>query len=198
MDHKFSGRNVQGLDLKKFVEDIETFENVFFPPQSMNYNPNYVNPVNFDQVNQLLNEGNGNSDDGQVVVNVGGQGHGSNMQEPVQVQMNNNGQGNEEENVTRKRYKKDSVDDAQKRELRKLKNRTTAARAFQQKKAYVEQLELEVQELSKKNAYLKKSLQFGISSLSSGMTQRNLRRTASAPLSTEYNCAGVCISVKNA
>ncbi|OMP14263.1 hypothetical protein COLO4_00118 [Corchorus olitorius] len=150
----------------------------------MDYNPNYVSPVDFGKVNQLINEGNGNSDDGQVVVNGGGQGHGSNMQEPVQVQvqMNNNGQENEEENVTRKRYKKDSVEDTQRRELRKLKNRTTAARAFQQKKAYVEQLELEVQELSKKNAYLKKSLQFGLSSLSSGMTQRNLRRTASAPL----------------
>ncbi|OMO65978.1 hypothetical protein COLO4_30841 [Corchorus olitorius] len=66
--------------------------------------------------------------------------------------------------------------------LRKLKCREAARRSHDRKKAYIQQLELEVQELRKQNANLMKFNQVSASASSSGKCQKYLRRTASGPV----------------
>ncbi|XVF22155.1 hypothetical protein REPUB_Repub12eG0149300 [Reevesia pubescens] len=246
-DHKFSGQNTQQLDLPKLLQDVEAFENVFFPPTSMDNNPMNINEymIDFNELPELLNEENVSEglhfsldqldcttllQDEEVFENVffpptsmdnnpmamdfnelheilneekvsegvdfvvgneGGQNgsHGSNMVATDQI---NNGDGlmnaklTNEQNVkkwnVKKRLKKDSIEAAQARELHKIRNREAAARSFAEKKAYIEWLELEVQIFRKKNADLKKLLLFSESSLSLDMTRKQLKRTASGPM----------------
>ncbi|OMO82037.1 hypothetical protein COLO4_23296 [Corchorus olitorius] len=179
-------QNIQGFDLNKLLDDAEAFERAFFPPESMDYNPNnhYVNQcIDFNELNQLLNEGNSGHD--QVVTNGGCDG--SIMQQPVQPQVNNGQvmeanprvQQNVKQSGRRRRYKQYCPEAAH---LRKIKNREAARRSHDQKKAYMLQLESEGQELRKQNANLWKFIQFSTSASSSGKGQKNLRRTASAPV----------------
>ncbi|OMO63913.1 hypothetical protein CCACVL1_22189 [Corchorus capsularis] len=177
-------QNIQGFDLNKLLEDPNAFEMAFFPPESMNYNPNnhYVNQcIDFNELNQLLNEGNSGHD--QVVTNGGCDG--SIMQQPVQLQVNNaqvmEADPRVQENIKqsgrgRRKYKQYCPDAAH---IRKIKNREAARRSHDQKKAYMQQLESEVQGLRKQNANLWKFIQFSTSASSSGKDQKNLRRTAS-------------------
>ncbi|XWS31768.1 hypothetical protein CRYUN_Cryun23aG0104500 [Craigia yunnanensis] len=131
-DHKFSGQNTQQLDIIKILLDDEAFENMFFPPTSMDYNPMNINEyIDFDELHELLNEEKVNEGVHFVVGNEGGLDgkHGSNM---VATQINNGDRSmnvklTDEQNVkkwdTRKRYKKGSEESAQMRELKRIRNR---------------------------------------------------------------------------
>ncbi|EOX95176.1 Uncharacterized protein TCM_004733 [Theobroma cacao] len=187
-DHKFSG---QRIDFAQLLQDDEAFENVFFPPISMDYNPMNINEyIDFNELHQLLNEEKSAEGVQFDVRNEGGvnRGHGRNR---VAFRINNGGLMNAErkveenvkKQVTKKSCVKGSVEAAQMRELTKIRNRESASRAFAKKKAYIQELELEVQTLRKKNANLKKLLHlFSESCPSLDMTQKQLRRTTSGPM----------------
>ncbi|OMO70528.1 hypothetical protein CCACVL1_18817 [Corchorus capsularis] len=170
-------QNIQGFDLNKLLEDAEAFERVFFPPDDQSPDNHYVNQycIDFNELSQILNEGN-SCDHGQIDNNGGC--HGNIMQQPVD-QIANGLQGNVKQSGRGRRCKQFCPVAAH---LRKLKNREAARRSFDQKKAYIQQLELEVQELRKQNANLMKSFLVYASASSSGKGQKYLRRTASGPV----------------
>ncbi|XVE77568.1 hypothetical protein DITRI_Ditri13aG0073900 [Diplodiscus trichospermus] len=159
-DHKFSGQNTQQLDFTVLLQDAQAFENVFFPPTSMDNSLMNTNEyIDFDELHDLLNNEKLNEGVHFVVGNEGGLSgsHGSNNGELIKAKVK------DEQNVkkwpTRKRYEKGSVYAAQMKELHKIRNRESAARAYAQKKTH-----------------------FLESSLSKDMSPDQLKRTASGPL----------------
>ncbi|XVF32825.1 hypothetical protein REPUB_Repub17cG0116100 [Reevesia pubescens] len=168
-NHKFSVQNTQHLDITRLLQDDEAFENVFFSPNSMDYNPinfdelheilyeekisegvdfvvekNMNEYIDLNKLHELLNEEKGSEGVHSVAENEGGTlngSHGSNM---VATQINKNGdelmnvkltvKQNIKRWTTKKRVKMDSKEAAQMKELKRIKNRVTAARAFAEKK----------------------------------------------------------------
>ncbi|XVF72681.1 hypothetical protein PTKIN_Ptkin12aG0139500 [Pterospermum kingtungense] len=152
---------------------------------SSDNNPNKYIDLNY--LHELLNEENGNEGVHFVVGNEGGFDHGSNMEasqvkngvDRVIMNVKQTGEQNVKKWKTRNRVKGGSKDSAEMRELKKIRNRETATRAYAAKKAYIEKLEFEVQKFRKKNANLKNLLAFAGSSMSLDGTRKQLKRTAS-------------------
>ncbi|KAL4378723.1 hypothetical protein GQ457_02G002390 [Hibiscus cannabinus] len=176
----------QQPDLQALLQDDDAFENVFFPSIYTDYNPTNPNEIiDFDELRAILDEGT------HSVVENGGGSSGSHGSTAITATDHIN---NDElmkaktklknKRVIRKwnRIQKGTSEDYEKKELQKIKNREAAARAFEENKAYVKWLELEVQKYRKKNADLKRSLLFAESSISLDMSRKQLRRTSSGLL----------------
>ncbi|KAK8509813.1 hypothetical protein V6N13_093659 [Hibiscus sabdariffa] len=186
----FYGESTQQQpDLQALLQDDDAFENVFFPSSYMDYNPANPNEIiDFDELRAILDEGTHS-----VMENGGGSSgsHGStaivatdhtNNDELMKAKTKLNNKRVIRKWNARKSIQKGTSEDYEKKELQKIKNREAAARAFEENKAYVKWLELEVQKYRKKNADLKRSLLFAESSISLDMSRKQLRRTSSGLL----------------
>ncbi|KAH1073951.1 hypothetical protein J1N35_026279 [Gossypium stocksii] len=179
-EDEFCGQRTQHLDMKLLLQDDDAFESIFFP----HYNLTNINElIDFDELHSILNEGEVNQGHDQ-----GGSCHGSTttMVTTAEV-MNVKPKLNNEQHAikkwrTRKRLERGSKEAAEKKELHKIKNREAAARAFEEKKAYIKWLEVEVEKFRKKNAHMKRLLLVLGSSIDSDMARKQLRRTASGLL----------------
>ncbi|KAK8718135.1 hypothetical protein V6N13_045380 [Hibiscus sabdariffa] len=183
-EDKFCGESTQRQpDLEALLQDDDAFENVFFPSTYMDYNPANLNEIiDFDELQAILDEGT------HPVVENGGGSSGSlatdhiNNDELMKAKSKLNSKRVIRKWNARKRIQEGTSEDYEKKELQKIKNREAAARAFEENKAYVKWLELEVQKYRKKNADLKRSLLFAESSISLDMSRKQLRRTSSGLL----------------
>ncbi|KAB1999223.1 hypothetical protein ES319_D12G147000v1 [Gossypium barbadense] len=184
-EDEFCGLRAQHLDMKLLLQDDDAFESIFFPPTLLDYNLTNINElVDFDELHSILNEGEVNQGHDQ-----GGSCHGSTTTMVTTAElMNVKPKLNNEQHVikkwcTRKRHERGSKEAAEKKELHKIKNREAAARAFEEKKAYIKWLEVEVEKFRKKNADMKRLLLvLAGSSIGSDMARKQLRRTASGLL----------------
>ncbi|GMI69452.1 hypothetical protein HRI_000614500 [Hibiscus trionum] len=205
-EDKFCGQSSQQLPIKALLQDADAFENVFFPSTYMDFNPAELNEIiDFDELRAILDDGKNSEETHSVVRNESGGGggggggggrsvsHGSNTMVAAghvnngEVLRNAKTKSNNEKQVikkwnTRKKIQKGTPEAYEKNELRKIKNREAAARAYQENKAHLKWLELEVQKYRKKNADLKRLIRFAESSISLDMSRKQLRRTSSGLL----------------